>query len=182
MILPLYSLVNIDSFVRRGVPDSLSLREGSIMIQSWTQEAKELQLNHLAFSLYLKILQPFLSLTLIGFCDEIRRGEVLHLPIWLFLRSKFLSTQPNTFQHFSLNPTSHAHWLSFLNCFFIPLLQFLFLFAQKDKFCHTFIAFSVAFHIAAQISLCSPATIHLFTTWKSFRFIPQTSYQFKSKC
>lgn len=109
MILPLYSLVNIDSFVRRGVPDSLSLREGSIMIQSWTQEAKELQQNHLAFSLYLKILQPFLSLTLIGFCDEIRRGEVLHLPIWLFLRSKFLSTQPNTFQHFSLNPTSHAH-------------------------------------------------------------------------
>lgn len=153
-----------------------------IMIQSWTQEAKELQLNHLAFSLYLKILQPFLSLTLIGFCDEIRRWEVLHLPIWLFLRSKFLSTQPYTFQHFSLNPTSHAHWLSFLNCFFIPLLQFLFLFAQKNKFCHTFIAFSVAFHIAAQISLCSPATIHLFTTWKSFRFIPQTSYQFKSKC
>lgn len=153
-----------------------------IMIQSWTQEAKELQLNHLAFSLYLKILQPFLSLTLIGFCDEIRRWEVLHLPIWLFLRSKFLSTQPYTFQHFSLNPTSHAHWLSFLNCFFIPLLQFLSLFAQKNKFCHTFIAFSVAFHIAAQISLCSPATIHLFTTWKSFRFIPQTSYQFKSKC
>lgn len=182
MILPLYSLVNIDSFVRRGVPDSLSLREGSIMIQSWTQEAKELQLNHLAFSLYLKILQPFLSLTLIGFCDEVRRWEVLHLPIWLFLRSKFLSTQPNTFQHFSLNPTSHAHWLSFLNCFFIPLLQFLFIFPQKNKFCHTFIAFSVAFHIAAQISLCSPATIHLFTTWKSFRFIPQTSYQFKSKC
>lgn len=153
-----------------------------IMIQSWTQEAKERQLNHLAFSLYLKILQPFLSLTLIGFCDEIRRWEVLHLPIWLFLRSKFLSTQPYTFQHFSLNPTSHAHWLSFLNCFFIPLLQFLFLFAQKNKFCHIFIAFSVAFHIAAQISLCSPATIHLFTTWKSFRFIPQTSYQFKSKC
>lgn len=152
------------------------------MIQSWTQEAKELQLNHLAFSFYLKILQPFLSLTLIGFCDEIRRWEVLHLPIWLFLRSKFLSTQTYTFQHFSLNPTSHAHWLSFLNCFFIPLLQFLFLFAQKNKFCHTFIAFSVTFHIAAQISLCSPATIHLFTTWKSFRFIPQTSYQFKSKC
>lgn len=162
MILPLYSLVNIDSFVRRGVPDSLSLREGSIMIQSWTQEAKELQLNHLAFSLYLKILQPFLSLTLIGFCDEIRRWEVLHLPIWLFLRSKFLSTQPNTFQHFSLNPTSHAHWLSFLNCFFIPLLQFLFLFAQKNILSHFYCIFCCFSYCCSNLSVltCYHPSLH----------------------
>lgn len=124
------------------------------MIQSWTQEAKELQLNHLAFSLYLKILQPFLSLTLIGFCDEIRRWEVLHLSIWLFLRSKFLSTQPYTFQHFSLNPTSHAHWLSFLNCFFIPLLQFLFLFAQKTNSVTLLLHFLLLFILLLK-SLCA---------------------------